>query len=90
MAGNKNIRIIAGISAAIIFGIIVSVIANSDPSQNDSNLNSLNPEISETEDSIQPTDSATVEKTGDYFIDEEGNKVYIIDAGDSPQFSDGG
>jgi len=83
VAGNKNIRIIAGISAAIIIGIIVSVIANSD-------LNGLGPEISETEDSIQPTDSATVEKTGDYFIDEDGNKVYIIDAGDSPQISDGG
>ena len=79
---SKKTGIIAAVAAAVIIGIVASVMAySSTPDVANSNNG----------DTVEVTDSAVVEESGqEYFIDEDGNKVYIIEAGDSPVIGDGG
>ena len=85
-----KILIIAGISMAVIIAIISAMIYN---------IPSDGKEVIEIKDSaqIQPTsndsvsvtDSADVSKSGvDFYINEEGKKVYVITITDSPDLKD--
>ncbi len=39
-------------------------------------------------DSIEISDSVTVNKTAESYINEEGKKTYVISVGDAPEISD--
>ena len=81
----KAAAAIAGISAVIIIGVVFAL-----TSQSPSPDVQEEPVVEEQEyqfsqqDSVATNDSAMVDKSTDFIIDEEGNKKYIISAEDNP------
>jgi len=80
-----------GIAVVIIIGIIFTIFASGGTIASDS------PEISENVmldesglggDSVGVNDSSTVNKGVEFYMDEEGNKTYVIEASDSPDIGE--
>ena len=80
-----------GIAAAIIIGVIVTIFAS------DGTVESDAPQISEEVivdeggpggDSTAISDSHTINKGVEFFINDEGKKTYVIKASDSPDLGD--
>ena len=80
-----------GIAAAIIIGVIMTIFASGGTVSSDS------PQISEDialdqrgpdGDSVGISDSHSVNKDVEFFIDEDGKKTYVMEASDSPQLGD--
>ncbi len=93
MANSKSIVIIAGIAVAVIIGIALATSfegADSPTITQD--------EVVTEEGTVQttsPGDTANIEESVEitkggtkFFIDENGNKVYVIEVVDTPNISD--
>jgi hypothetical protein len=87
----KIIPILIGVVIVIGLALVVSGINyKTSPSGDGSVEVSDNAQIQPTaNDSISISDSSNVDKTGvDFYIDEDGNRVYILSAVDSPNIDD--
>ncbi len=80
-----------GIAAAIIIGIIFTIFASGGSISSDS------PEISENVmldesgpggDSVGVNDSYTINKGVEFYLDEDGKRIYVIEASDSPDIGE--
>ena len=84
MAKSRNAAIIGGISVAVIIGIAISVIAGTSlPEDQETGTVSIPPVASE--DTVDVTESGNVSTGAEFYITEEGNKVYIVSATDTPE-----
>jgi len=93
MANSKSIVIIAGIAVAVIIGIALAasfegadspVILQDEVVIEESTVQTTSPgDIASIEESVEITKGETK-----FFIDEDGNKVYVIDVVDRPNISD--
>ncbi len=94
MANSKSIVIIAGIAVAIIIGIDLAasfegadspVITQDEVVIEESAVQTASPgDTTSIEESVEITKGGTK-----FFINEDGNKVYVIDVVDRPDIGDG-
>ena len=87
MAKGKNAAIGGGIAAAVIIGIIATVLAGSyAPETSDVVLPPSSTEIIITPEN----ESENLQQSGghNFYIDEDGRKVIVIETGDSLSISD--
>jgi len=80
-----------GIAVVIIIGIIFTIFASGGTTASDS------PEISENVmldesgpggNSVGVNDSSTVNKGVEFYLDDDGKKIYVIEASDSPDIGE--
>ncbi len=93
MANSKSIVIIAGIAVAVIIGIALATSFEGADSPVITQDEVVIEETTVQEASLRDTGGIeeSVEITKDetkFFIDENGNKVYVIDVRDTPKISD--
>jgi len=81
-----------GITAAVIVGIIIAVLATGSsisPSDKPEITEDVSIETSRPGDIVSINDSYTIKKGGvDFYINDEGKKTYVINASDSPELGD--
>lgn len=80
-----------GIAVAIIIGVILTIFAS------EGLISSDEPQISEDVtlapsgpegDSVGINDSYTIDEGVEFYVDDEGNKRYVIEASDSPDLGE--
>lgn len=85
MAKSRNAAIIGGISVAVIIGIAISVIAGTSPLPEDQETGTVPIPPVASEDTVDITESSNVSTGAEFYITEEGNKVFIVSATDTPE-----
>ena len=86
-----KVGIIVGISVVLVVGIVLAINAENPLLEVQDEVDAEDKTVVSTSpqpDSVTITDTATLNKSGDFYIDEEGKKVYVIKAEDSPDIGD--
>ena len=87
----QGVAIGGGIAVVIIIVIIFTIFASGGTIVSDSQEISENVMLDESGlggDSVGVNDSSTVNKGVEFYMDEEGNKTYVIEASDSPDIGE--